>query len=94
MDEAVRWLVREIALGGLSGVPLFELWEHYSHEMKLRSEELLPFALDEWTKGALWGELLHSNHLSHFQTSTDVPEYPLLDLSTIVSDTESQQERT
>lgn len=87
MDELVRIAIKEIGLSGLSGAILSELWIHIQNEVNLRKEEIIPISLDDFVKGALWLDLLHSPHISHFETPNSISnDQPLLELSTIISD--------
>lgn len=87
MDELVRISIKEIGLGGLSGIHLGEIWEHIDNEVKLRRDEIIQNELDEFIKGAIWRDLLDSPHITHYETDGNIPnEIPILDQSTIVGD--------
>lgn len=88
MDDLLRMGIRQIALGGLRGITITDLWHAITDEQQYSTEgDSLPFQinLDVYVKAAIWRELLKCTHVEHFTTKKALPKSPpLLDLNTLV----------
>ena len=92
MDSLVRVLVRQIALGGLSGSSIHEIWENFELELNVIKDELLPFNIDNFTKVVLWQEILKLSYITHYKTEDTLPELSIFEHTTMVNEPNNGEE--
>ena len=88
MDEVVRGAIRQIALSGLRGISLLQLWKELaleSNNITYGSFQPYPSPLDIYGKVAIWRELISTPFICQYQTNQTPPIDQLVDLNTVVN---------
>ena len=97
MDETVRNATRQIALSGLRGISLLDLWKELELEtnnITFGSYQPYKLKLDKFGKVAIWRELISTPYIFHYQTRQPVQEDQLVDLNTLVHQLNTGKEGT